>query len=309
MDDNESVFDGMVVFCAVVENDGFGAAARRLGHSPSHVSKQVARLEAQLNARLLNRTTRTISLTEVGRSYYERARAIIEDARAARRAVVETSEQPSGLLKASVPVSLALSCVNGWLPEFLDRHPRIRLDLEASDRMVDIVGEAFDVVLRVGQLPDRELVARRLVTSRQLTVASPAYLSAAGTPRTPDDLAEHSLIDFAQRPIARSWRFMDASGRQVSVPANPRVTVNSAEAEEALAAAGAGITRLPAFACRRALASGALVPILEAYENPPAGIYALYPSRAQLPAKVRAFVDFMVDKFAGEFRAEPWFEA
>ena len=287
----------MIVFCAVVENEGFTAAARALGHTPSHVSKEIARLEERLGARLLNRTTRSVSLTDAGERYFERARQIVDDAQRAHDQIVGAASTPSGLLKISVPVSISLSCLNAWLPEFLNGYPDIRLAIETSDRMVDIVGEGFDVVVRAGSLDDSDLVARRLSTSRLLIVASPDYLERAGTPKKPEDLVDHVLIDFAHRDLASRWRFSSSDDRSISVPVSPRVVCNSGETEEALAIAGIGITRLPSFICQKAINSGTLVPILEPFENPPIGIYAIYPSRLQLASKVRVFVDFLTDKF------------
>ena len=297
MNNNPAIFDGLIVFCAVVENEGFTAAARTLGHTPSHVSKEIARLEERLGVRLLNRTTRSVSLTDAGGRYYERARQIVEDARRAQDQIMGAASTPSGLLNISVPVSLSLSCLNAWLPEFLSCYPDIRLAIETSDRMVDIVGEGFDVVVRAGSLDDSDLVARRLSTSRLLIVASPDYLERAGMPKKPEDLVDHVLIDFAHRDLAGRWRFSYSDGRRLSIPVSPRVVCNSGETEEALAIAGVGITRLPSFICQRAIDSGRLIPILEPFENPPVGIYAIYPSRLQLAPKVRAFVDFLIDKF------------
>lgn len=254
-------------------------------------------MEERLGVRLLNRTTRRVSLTDAGERYFERARQIVEDAHRARDQIMAAARSPSGLLKISVPVSISLSHLNDWLPEFLNRYPDIRLAVETSDRMVDIVGEGFDVVVRAGSLDDSDLVARRLSTSRQLIVASPDYLKRAGTPKTPKDLSDHVLIDFAHRDLASRWRFTGSDGRSISVPVSPRVVCNSGETEEALAIAGVGITRLPSFICKEAINLGSLVPILEPFDNPSIGIFAIYPSRLQLASKVRAFVDFLIDKF------------
>lgn len=298
MNINTSLFDGMILFCAVVENGGFTAAARKLGHTPSHVSKEIARLEERLGVRLLNRTTRSISLTDAGSRYFEKARHIIEDARRAEDQILSAAGTPSGLLKISIPVSFGLSCLNAWLPEFLSLYPDIRLSIDADDRIVDIVAEGFDVVVRAGQLDDSDLVAKRLMTSRLLIVASPDYLERAGTPETPEDLANHVLIDFSHRRLANTWQFSDHGGHNISIPVSARVTCNSGETEEALAIAGIGITRLPSFVCQRAIDSSALASILEPFENLPIGIYAIYPSRLQLAPKVRVFVDFLNDKFS-----------
>ncbi len=296
LNNNTSLFDGMILFCAVVENDGFTAAARKLGHTPSHVSKEIARLEQRLGVRLLNRTTRTVSLTDVGSRYFEKACHIIEDARQAEDQILSVASTPSGLLKISIPVSFGLSCLNAWLPEFLSLYPDIRLSIDASDRIVDIVAEGFDVVVRAGQLGDSDLVAKRLMMSRLLIVASPDYLEKAGIPKAPEDLANHALIDFSHRQLANTWRFSGHDGENISIPVSARVTCNSGETEEVLAIDGIGITRLPSFVCQKAIDSSALVSILEPFENPPIGIYAIYPSRLQLAPKVRVFVDFLNEK-------------
>lgn len=296
---NNDVFDGMIVFREVVEADGFTAAARNLGHSPSHVSKAIARLEDRLGARLLNRTTRTISLTEIGQVYYEQARQIIDDAREAQHRISSAGERAFGLLRVSIPVSFGLTYLNGWLPEFLDMYPDIKLKIEASDRIIDIVAEGYDVVVRAGQLDDAEFIAKRLMTSRRMTVAAPDYLERQGLPKNPAELSEHVLIDFSYRHLSGFWDYAGEGGNAIRVPVSPRIVCNSAETELALAVAGVGITRLPGMACRAALAGGDLVAILETFEEPPIGIFAVYPSRSHLAAKVRVFVDFLDDKLNG----------
>ncbi|MDA4844210.1 LysR family transcriptional regulator [Hoeflea poritis] len=299
MDNNRDLFDGMVIFCAVVDENGFAAAAERLGHSASHISKEVARLEQRLGARLLNRTTRTLSLTEIGRTYYEQARTIVEDAREIRNRIRAVGDKPAGLLRVSVPVSFARNYLDAWLPEFMETYASVRLHIEASDRMADVVAEGFDVVVRAGRLDDTGLIARRLMTTRLLTVASPAYLARHGMPETPAELAGHTLIDFSYRRTATTWEYKGDGGRRIPVSVAPRLVCNSAETELSVALAGAGITRLPSMACEKQIASGALVPILTRYEEEPIGVFALYPSRVHLAAKVRAFVDFLVDRCGG----------
>jgi len=297
MSSNGAVFDGMIVFCEVVEAAGFSAAAQRLGHSASHVSKEIVRLEDRLGARLLNRTTRTVSLTDDGRIYYEHARRVVDDARDAESAILSVKDKPLGLLRVSVPVSFSLNYLNQWLPEFLDAYPEVNLEIEASDRIVDIVAEGYDVVVRAGQLDASDLIAKKLLTSRRLTVASPAYLRERGEPSRPDELVGHTLIDFSQRKIASIWSYSGEGGREIRVHVQPRVVCDSGETELALAVSGVGITRLPSLACQKELDSGALVTILTGFEKPPLGVWAVYPSRSHLAAKVRAFVDFLDSKF------------
>lgn len=296
MNINTDLFDGMIVFCAVVDADGFAAAARQLGHSPSHVSKAVARLEQRLGVRLLNRTTRRLSLTEVGQTYYEEARRLVDEAADIQNRIVSAGDTPTGLLRVSVPVSFARNHLDGWLASFLQVHDQVRLHLETSDRMVDLVAEGFDVVIRAGRLDDTSLIARRLMTSRLLTVAAPDYLARHGTPQTPQALAGHTLIDFSLRKTARIWEYPGKGGSRIPVSVAPRLVCNSAETELAAAVAGLGITRLPSMSCAAELASGTLIPILGANEEEPIGVYAIYPSRVHLAPKVRAFVDFVAER-------------
>ncbi len=296
MASNSDLFDGMAIFCEVVEANGFAAAAASTGHSASHVSKAVARLEARMGVRLLNRTTRRLSLTDVGRTYYDQARQIVDDARTVRDRIMNIGEKPVGLLRVSAPVSFSQTHINRWLPEFMLAYPDLRIDIEISDRMVDIVAEGFDVVIRASRLDDTSLIARKLTTTRLMTVAAPDYLRRRGTPVTPHELSGHTLIDFSYRKMSGSWEYRGPKGRSLTVAITPTLVCNSAETELAAAVAGAGITRLPSMACEAELKSGELVPILTDFEEPPIGVYALYPSRAHLAPKVRAFVDFLVEK-------------
>ncbi len=293
---NNNMFDGILVFCAVVDNQGFAAAARSLGHTPSHISKEIARLEARLGTRLLNRTTRSLNLTEEGQRYYNSVRPLVDDVKQAENKLQQRVNIPGGMLKISIPVSFAQSCLNDWLPEFLDAYPDIRLTIEASDRKVDVIEEGFDVVIRAGRLDDSNLVARKLANSRLMTLAAPHYLEKYGCPQHPEDLSSQTTIDFSFRQLGQGWQYNLGNGKSITVNVVPRVNCNSAETEEALAVAGVGITRLPSFACQKSLDSGALVAILEAFDEPAIGIYAIYPSRSHLSLKVRVFVDFLVAK-------------
>lgn len=295
---NSASLDGIPVFVEVVDAGGFTAAARNLGHSVSFVSKEIARLEDRLGVRLLNRTTRSVSPTDIGQAYYERCRQIVADARDAERGITESHENPQGLLTVSAPVSFGLAYLNDVLPEFLADYPDIALNVEMSDRLVDVIAEGFDVVIRAGYLRDSNLIARRLMRSRLLTVASPEYLARAGTPRTPDELSDHACIAFAYKQVTTHWEYRDPDGGSIGVTVSPRAVCNNAETEIALVAAGAGITRMPSFICHREVEDGRLIPILERFESPPIGVYTVYPHRVHLSAKVRVFVDFLIRKFA-----------
>jgi len=296
MDHNKNLFDGMFLFCTVVEQDGLSAAARTLGHTPSHVSKEIARLETRLGARLLNRTTRRISLTEAGRIYYENARRIVEDAKATEDRLQITGDKPFGQLRMSVPVIFAHGCLNEWLPEYLKQYPDVTLNIDVSERRADLIAEGFDLLVRIGKLPSSDLIAREIFQTRRLTVASPDYLASHGTPHHPDELKDHELIDFSFHGATQNWMYSVTGKTDISVPISPRVRCNDALTEKALALAGHGITRLPELACGAELANGKLVPVLQSFEHAPVGVHVVYASKQNLPAKTRAMIDFLVEK-------------
>ncbi len=293
MANNNTLFDGMVLFCAVVERQNFSAAAKFLGHSASQVSKEIAALEMRLGSRLLHRTTRTVSLTETGRIYYDHARRLVADAATITDQIHTLGDRPFGELRISVPSIFARACLNALLPDFLASHPDITMNVEVSDRKTDMVAEGIDLVVRIGALPDSDMIAKELFKTRLVTVASPGYLEKHPTPVHPQDLRDHMLIDFSERTIAHEWRFVAASGNTIFVPVKPLLRCNDAEMELTQAVAGIGITRLPELACSDELQNGDLVTILTDYNEPPVGVCVIYPSRKQLPLKTRALIDFM----------------
>ena len=295
MDHNKDLFDGMVLFCTVVEQEGMSAAAKLLGHTPSHVSKEIGRLEARLGARLLNRTTRRISLTESGRIYYENARRIVDDARAVQNRLHSIGDRPFGELRMSVPVVFAHGWLNDRLPEFLQRYPKVDLNIDISERRADMIGEGIDLLVRIGDLPPSDLIARELFRTQGLTVASPAYLKRNGTPRHPDDLKGHQLIDFSFHGATQNWTYPGPDGEAIAVPIAPRIRCNDGHTEKVLALAGRGITRLPQLSCQAELDAGALVAILPDFSPPSIGVHVIYASRDNLPAKTRAMIDFLVE--------------
>lgn len=296
MDYNKDLFDGMILFCKVVEQDGLSAAARVTGHTPSHVSKEIQRLEARLGTRLLNRTTRKISLTESGRVYYDNARRIVDDARAVEGRLQTIGDRPYGVLRMSVPVVFAHGCLNAWLPEFLERYPDISLQMDVSERHADLVAEGIDLLVRIGELPSSDMIARELFRTAGIAVASPDYLERRGVPQHPSELAEHDLIDFSFHRIAQTWSFSKPDGKALAVPVTPRIRCNDAATEMTLACAGRGITRLPELACERELRSGELVRVLRDFERAASGVHVIYASRENLPSKTRAMIDFLIEK-------------
>jgi DNA-binding transcriptional LysR family regulator len=185
------------------------------------------------------------------------------------------------------------ACLNQWIPDFVEEFPDVTLDLEISDRYVDIISEGFDVVVRAGELEDTEFIARTLMKTRQVTIAAPAYLNNYGSPTSPGDLSHHILISFPSRTNASNWEYESPQGKALSVAIKPKVRCNSASMEISLAKSGFGITRIPYLACEQEIDEGSLVTILDDYEIPKLAIHAVYPSRQHLAPKVRAFVDFL----------------
>ncbi len=296
MDHNKYLFDGMTLFCAVVEQEGFSAAARLLSHTPSHVSKEVARLEARLGTRLLNRTTRKISLTESGQIYYDNARSLIDEARAIEARLNAVGDRPFGELKMSVPVVFAHGFLNDWLPDFLELHPDVNLRVDVSERHADMIGEGIDLLVRIGSLPSSDMIARELFQTEGVTVASPRYLKRNGEPGHPNELSEHALIDFSFHRIQQNWSYTDVDGDRIDIPISPRVRCNDAAMEKSLALAGRGITRLPLLYCKSEIDAGRLMRILQDFEPQAAGVYVMYPNRDNLPAKTRAMIDYLIEK-------------
>ena len=287
-------FQAIRAFVVVVEQGSFARAADRLDQSVSSVSRQIADLEAHLDARLLNRTTRRLSLTEAGRDFHERSVQLLADLDEAEQAAGGVGAAPRGTLKLTAPITYGVRVLAPRLASFTARYPDVRLDIELSDRAVDLVDEGFDLAVRIGAIRNPNLVARRVGETRLVCCASPAYLAAHGTPATPADLARHACLTYEYAPVRSQWRFVDANGaEQIAKVAGP-MHGNNGEMLAALAAQGAGVTLEPDFIVEPLIASGRLVPILAGYEVPPIPIHAAYPSRRHLSAKVRAFIDHLV---------------
>jgi DNA-binding transcriptional LysR family regulator len=291
-------FDEINAFAAVSDARSFTKAARRLGVSSAQVSKLVARLENRLGARLLNRTTRDVSLTDTGRAYLERARTLLEDFDALE-GLVRDQDGPRGLLRVSAPLSFGTSQLTPALLDFAGAYPDVALEVSQTDRMVNLVEEGFDVAVRIGQLPDSSLIARRLAPVRIVTCASPEYLQRTGTPLEPQDLAGHeAIIDTnAREPFVWSY---GVGGETHEVRVHGRLRFAGADACVAAARRGLGVASTPAFAAADDLRAGRLVPLLCAFEPQLIHIHAVYPHGRHLAAKIRAFVDFLAERYAGE---------
>ncbi|MHB1218969.1 MAG: LysR family transcriptional regulator [Alphaproteobacteria bacterium] len=287
---------GMAVFAKVVEARSFTAAAAELGMSKSAVSKQISRLEDRLGARLLNRTTRRLSLTETGAAFYDRCARVVAEAQEAELAVTNLQSEPRGTLRVNAPMSFGHLHIAPAIPDFLTRYPEVRVDMTMNDRFVDLIDEGFDVAIRIARLTDSSLIARRLAPDRRVLCGAPAYFAKRGEPRTPDDLAAHNCLSYAYVSDTDQWQFIDGEGtRAVSVRGNLRA--NNGDAIRQALLAGLGVAVLPAFIVGPDVQAGRLREVLSDYLPNRASVYAVYPHSRHLSAKVRVFVDFLADRF------------
>lgn len=286
----------MEAFALAAELGSFSAAGRRLGLSPSAVSKLVARVEDRLGARLLLRSTRALRLTPEGEAYLARAQHILAEIDAAERAVASgAGAVPRGKLRVSASVGFGVSCVVPLVPAFLALHPAVQLDLSLSDGLVDLVEDRTDIAIRSGPLRDSALKARLLMRSRRVIVAAPAYLARQGVPERPQDLMRHNCLGFNFRRSLEGWPFRDPGGTEaytLAVPGN--VQANNGATHLQLCRAGLGLARLGAFHVEKDIAQGRLVPVLEPYNaGETEEINALHLGHAHLAARIRAFIDFL----------------
>jgi DNA-binding transcriptional LysR family regulator len=286
--------DAMQAFVAVADLQGFAPAARKLGLSPSGVTRLVAALEDRLGARLLQRTTRKVVLTDVGERYLERARRILGDVEEAEGSVQDERAKPSGRLVVSAPVGFGRLHVSPVMSAYLKRHPGVAGDLRLSDRMINLVEEGVDLAVRIGHLPDSSLVARHVGEMRQIVVASSGYLAKRGAPKTPGAIASHETIQFGAMAASPDWRFLE-DGREVRVASTPRFTTNSADAAIGHAEQGGGLTRVLAYQAAEAIKGGRLTIVLAKFEQPPLPIHIVYPTSRLLSAKVRTFIDLVLE--------------
>ena len=286
----------MEAFVAVVDHQGFNAASNALPLSRSAVSKAVADLEASLGGRLLNRTTRRISLTEAGRAYYARCREILGAISEADGLVSGFSTNPAGKLRVNAPMSFGHRQLGPLVAAFRERHPDVYVELVLADRMVDMVEEGFDVTIRITRPADSSLVARRVAPCRFNVVASPAYLASRGRPRSPADLVNHECLVYRYAPEPERWRFQ-REGEPQPVAVNGNLCANNGDMLCAAAIAGAGVAMLPTFITCDAILDGQLETVLDDHIIPPVGIYAVYPSARFLSAKVRLWVDLLAESF------------
>ncbi|MCW8906131.1 MAG: LysR family transcriptional regulator [Sedimenticola sp.] len=290
-------FNEMVVFVKVVEAGNFTAAAKQLGMPKSTVSRKISQLESRLGARLLQRTTRRVRTTELGALYYERCARLVSEAEDAERAISQSQAQPRGLLRVTLPVDIGISLMPSVMRGFLQQYPEVELEMDVSDRYVDLVGEGFDLAIRAGVLEDSSLVAHRLYTDRMMFCATPAYFSRHPAPSHPEGLREHECILFNPQLGRQPLTFRGPQG-EVKVEPGGRLSLNNLNAIRGACLTGLAIGMLPEIHCRDLIASGELVPVLEQWRVQEAGIFAVYPSPRHLTPKVRAFIGFLDRHFS-----------
>jgi DNA-binding transcriptional LysR family regulator len=292
--------DAMQAFVAVADLEGFAPAARKLGLSPSGVTRLVAALEERLGARLLQRTTRSVTLTDAGTRYLERVRRILADVEEAEGSAEGERTRPIGRLVVSAPIGFGRLHVSPVMSHYLARYPEIAAELRLTDRMINLVEDGVDLAVRIGHLPDSTLVARHVGEMRRIVVASYGYLKQRGEPEAPEAIASHDTIQFGAPMAAPEWRFVE-QGRDIRVVCTPRFTTNSADAAIQYAAQGGGLTRVLAYQAAEAIKAGQLRIVLEKFEPPALPIHVVYPTSRLLSAKVRAFIDLVAEIDAWHF--------
>ena len=284
--------DAMQAFVAVADLRGFAPAARRLGLSASAVTRLVAGLEDRLGARLLQRTTRSVTLTDAGARYLERIRRVLTDVEEADGSVQQERTRPSGRLVVSAPIGFGRLHVSPVMSAYLTRFPEVSAELRLSDRMINLVEDGVDLAVRIGHLPDSSLVARHVGEMRRIVVASSDYLREHGEPGTPEAIATHATIQFGAVP---DWRFV-RDGRELRLTGVARFVTNSADAALQYAEQGGGLTRVMAYQAADSLRAGRLRIVLAPFEQPALPIHIVYPTSRLLSAKVRAFIDLVVER-------------
>lgn len=292
----------MDVFVQVFERDGFSAAARALGMTPSAVSKLVSRLEARLGVQLVHRSTRKLQLTPEGQQFYERSVRVLADIDEAERSATADAA-PRGRVAVNTSVAVGMQVLVPLVPAFMQQHPQVQLDIGLTDRVVDLMDERADIAIRWGPLPSSDLVARKLGETRLVIVGSPDYLARCGMPRKPQDLQQHQRLDFSYRRRMPDWP-LRVGGKVVEVPVQGSVRAGDGETLRGLAVAGAGLVRLSRYQVQADIDAGRLLPVLEKH-NPgdSAPLHAVYLGKAgRLPSRVRVVLDFLQQQMAADAR-------
>jgi DNA-binding transcriptional LysR family regulator len=291
-------FEALAIFAKVVELRSFAAAAGELVLSKPTVSKAISRLEQRLGARLFNRTSRRLALTDAGQRLAERAARLLADGETIENEALSQSVTPRGLVRLAVPMTFGVKVVAPVLTEFLKQYPDVSIDLHLSDAMVDLIGEGFDAGLRIASLPDSSLIARRLCAMPRYTVAAPAYLKKYGRPTHPMHLAEHRCFAYAYLSTLNVWHYTNAAGEEASVRPAGQLRVNNGEAVLPALVAGLGIADLPDFIIGDAIASGEVEVILKGWKQTEGAVHLVMPPGGPRPARVEVLAEFLATHFA-----------
>ncbi|NVZ92523.1 LysR family transcriptional regulator [Pseudomonas yamanorum] len=290
-------FEDMRLFCQVMESGSFTAAAEHLGLSKQFVSRRLIQLEERLGVRLLNRSTRRLDVTPLGQSYYESALRLLSEVEQVEQGIAGQNTDPRGTIRLSAPLSFAMAHLGSLLPLFLQRHPHVTVEVDLSDRPVDLISEGYDLVLRIGTLEDSTLIARRIASVQRVYCASPDYLALHGTPQTPDDLVDHECLPYGHgRQVQWHFKF---DGKPHTRNVSGRMRVNNGELLRDAAIAGLGITYLPNFIVGQALQDGRLVALLEDTTPESLTLSAVYPQHRQSSRPVQALIEFLRERLAG----------
>ncbi|WP_394167277.1 LysR family transcriptional regulator [Photobacterium piscicola] len=291
---SNKLFDGIVVFVQVIKSGGFAAAAETLGHSNSYISKEINKLEARLGVRLLNRTTRSVALTPEGEVYYQECSQLIMDAEQALGLMSQNSVNPKGTLKISCPVWLGSQYLQQVFSEFLTLYPEMQLDIDLSDKTVDVVADGYDLAIRASaMLAESSLICKRLFSCKIHTVASPEYLRQYGIPTHPSELHQHHCLCYSNLKQANRWQYTDAEDKLFNVDVQQKLRCNNTPMTVAMAVDGMGICHVPAFYIEPQLQRGELTILLPEFDKTLVNVYVVYPSRKHLSAKVRRFIDLL----------------
>ncbi|WP_133407752.1 LysR family transcriptional regulator [Parashewanella tropica] len=291
------LLDGILIFNQVIQSNSFTKAAEVTGHSPSHISKEVNKLESRLGVRLLNRTTRKLSLTPEGEQFHQHSLQLIQDTLNVQEQLQGLQHEPSGLLRVSCMADFQSSKMQKIIDEFLEQYPKVKLEMELSNRRVDIITEGFDLVMRATRdIDDSSFICRKLLSFKALTLASPEYLTRFGTPTKPEDLTAHHCLGYSHAKNPNVWGYQSNNEKENTIPINVRFQSNDSEMLVAMCTAGKGIARMPSFLLDTQLEQGKLISILEGFEDRSIDVYFMYPSKKHLSSKVRAFIDFIVER-------------
>lgn len=288
------ILKAMKVLVAVVENGSLVGASHMLDTSNAAVSRQIAALETHLGVLLLNRTTRRISLTDAGKDFFIRAQQVLADVAEAEGIASRSTVNPGGLLRISAPLSYGISRLGQWVPDFVERYPELKLELDLTDRMVDLAADGIDVAVRIARQPSlNNVVVKKIAPVKMLLCASPDYLQRRGTPVHPSDLANHDTVGFSFMDSGNTWAFQNDDGHSAVVDVRPRIHATNGDVLREFVMRGLGVAIEPSFVVDKQIADGSLVSILEEWRLEEYSLYAVYLTRKFLPAKVRVFIDFL----------------